>query len=74
MKFLSMLVFIALTTTIFAFMILRPSVEGNAMNLGIPEINLTTSANSDVDEIKAENSDEIPEETKDVISEESPEN
>ena len=31
-----MLVFIVLATTVFVLMALRPEVDGNAMNLGVP--------------------------------------
>jgi len=33
---IGMLIFIALATVIFVLMMLRPTVEGNAMNLGVP--------------------------------------
>ena len=42
MKFLSMLVFIALAVVAFVFMALRPPVSGNAINLGVPFTNNTS--------------------------------
>jgi len=33
---IGMLIFIALATTVFVLMVLRPAVDGNAMNLGVP--------------------------------------
>ena len=52
MKFLSMLVFIALAVVAFVFMALRPPVSGNAINLGVP-FNKNTS---DTDSIALEKS------------------
>lgn len=33
---IGMLIFIALATAVFVLMVLRPAVDGNAMNLGMP--------------------------------------
>lgn len=42
-----MLIFAALATTVFVLMALRPAVDGNAMNLGVPlEGNLATTASN----------------------------
>ena len=50
MKFLSMLVFIALAVVAFVFMALRPPVSGNAINLGVPFTNNTSDTSSIIQE------------------------
>lgn len=65
MKFLSMLIFSALATAAFMFIVLRPPVEGNAINLGIPasEILADSSTESNQIEVDTEKADKESQET-----------
>ncbi|MGK0273381.1 MAG: hypothetical protein ACI88H_004062 [Cocleimonas sp.] len=50
---IGMLIFAALATAVFVLMVLRPAVEGNAMNLGIP-LNVETTASTESSEATTE--------------------
>ena len=59
---LGMLIFIALATAVFALMVLRPAVDGNAMNLGVPMSGemaaVDTSTEAATPEVKMESAEE----------------
>jgi len=68
MKFLSMLVFIALAVVAFVFMALRPPVVGNAINFGVPftksdtdSIGLEKSRDNEVTEEAPQENEATPE-------------
>ena len=53
-----MLIFIALAATVFVLMVLRPAVDGNAMNLGVPMVGEMAAADTSTESV-TENTENV---------------